>query len=143
MANNTQTFLGFDFGEKRIGTAVGQNITNQARPLITISAEAGVPKWQDIQNLIDEWRPNAMVVGIPYNMDGSEQFTTELAKVFATELNQRFHLPVHEIDERLTTVAARDEVFEQGGYKALKNKEIDCYAAKLILETWLNTNIQP
>lgn len=140
MTNNTQTFLGFDFGEKRIGTAVGQNITNQARPLITITTQEGEPNWNAIQTLIDEWRPHALVVGIPYNMDGSEQFTTALAKAFALQLNRRFQLPVYEIDERLTTVAARDEVFAQGGYKALKNKQIDCYAAKLILETWLYSN---
>ncbi len=133
-----QTYLGFDFGTKRIGVAVGQALTKTASPLKNLSAQDGVPDWQLIQKLIEQWRPQALIVGIPLNMDGSEQAITKRARRFANRLHERFKLPVHGIDERLTTVSARSELFDSGGYKALKKQEIDSFAAKLILESWLN-----
>lgn len=130
--------LGFDFGMKRIGVAVGQTITKTARPLTMIPAIDGTPNLDMLTKLIKTWQPAALVVGIPLNMDGTEQKTTHAARQFAEMLRTRFQLPVHEIDERLTTKAARENLFEEGGYKALQNRQVDSVAAQLILQNWLN-----
>lgn len=129
--------LGFDFGTSKMGVAVGQTVTKTANPLGLIRAEKGIPRWETIQKLIDEWQPVALVVGVPLNMDGTSQWTTKRAKEFAHELNTRFHLPVFEVDERLTTVEARDRVFQEKGYKGLQKTAMDAVAAKIILEAWL------
>lgn len=136
MNDASDILLAFDFGTKRIGVAVGQTVTKTARPLATLSAKEGQPQWKEVDNLIKTWRPNALVVGIPLNMDGTEQPLTQAAKKFANALRKHYQLPVHGIDERLTTRDARDQVFTKGGYKALQNKQIDSVAAQLILETW-------
>lgn len=134
MKNNV--LISFDYGTKRIGVAVGQCVTQTARPLPTLEAKDNQPDWQKIKKLLLDWRPDAFVVGIPLNMDGTEQPLTQLAKQFADELQQRFNIPVYGVDERLTTRDARERVFKQGGYKALKKTEVDGVAAQLILETW-------
>ena len=130
-------FLGFDFGYRRIGSAVGQHITQSASPLSTLSARQGTPDWQDIKKLIDEWRPEALIVGLPTHIDDSEQYTTPAAREFARQLETRFKLPVHLVDERLSTKEARSRLFEQGGYSKLQSAEIDSIAACVILEQWL------
>lgn len=134
----TGTFLGFDFGTKRIGVAVGQALTKTATPLSHLKARDGVPDWQLITKLIQEWHPVAFIVGIPINMDGTDQPVTTLARAFAIELTDRFQLQVHQVDERLTTKAARSKLFEYGGYRALQKHDIDSIAAKIILESWLS-----
>lgn len=128
-----QIFLGFDFGMRRIGVAVGQALTQSASPLTTIKAQDGVPAWEEIARLIKTWDVNALIVGIPYNMDGTEQDTTFAARRFAHKLKNHFHLPVHLVDERLTTIEARGQMekLERG---------IDSHAAKIILESWLRQN---
>ena len=128
--------LGFDFGTKKIGIAVGQVITGVATPLSIIKAENGKPSWQVIEDLIKKWKVEAFVVGIPYNMDGSEQNTTAMAKKFANRLADRFKLPTYHVDERLTTVEARQALFDSMKHSKIKPGDIDCYAAKLILESW-------
>jgi len=133
-----QVYLGFDFGLKRIGVAVGQTITHTAQPLKTLQAENGVPNWQDVEKIIMEWTPDGLVVGIPLNMDGTEQPITQNAKQFAKQLEKKFNQSVFEADERLTTLEARNQVFSQGGYKALQKTEMDSIAAKLILERWMD-----
>ena len=131
-------YLGFDFGYKRIGVAVGQSVTGSAKPLKTEPAKEGVPDWRSIANLVQSWKPQALIVGLPTCIDGSEQYTTAAAKQFATELMTRFNLPVHLVDERLTTVEARAHLFEQGGYRKIKKTPIDSIAACIILEQWLH-----
>ncbi|KPJ68201.1 MAG: Holliday junction resolvase [Coxiella sp. DG_40] len=133
------TFLGFDFGLKRIGIAVGQSITMSATPLSTINVR-NTSHWKAIAKLITTWKPHALIVGIPVNMDGSEQPITKQARRFAKQLYDQFHLPVHQVDERLTTKAAREKIYETGGYKALQKAAIDSIAAKLILESWIREN---
>jgi putative Holliday junction resolvase len=132
-----RVLLGFDFGMKRIGVAVGQTVTESARPLITLKANQGNPSWEAIAKLIKTWQPDAFIVGIPLNMDGTEQPITQSARDFALQLHQRFSLPVHEMDERLSSKDARERLFAEGGYKALQNGQVDQVAAQLILQNWL------
>lgn len=131
--------LGFDFGTKRIGVAVGQSITQTATPIDTITAKMGIPDWQEVANLIEQWSPAELVVGVPLKLDGSQLSTTSLAQQFATQLREHTQLPVHEFEERLSTKSAREMIFERGGYKALQKSQIDSVAAALILEHWLLT----
>ncbi|MBN1684932.1 MAG: Holliday junction resolvase RuvX [Gammaproteobacteria bacterium] len=131
------TFLGFDYGTKSIGVAIGQTITKTAQILTTLKAIDGEPNWDEIGELIKKWRPDAIVVGLPLNMNGTEQPLTEKVRVFIQEMKSHFHIPVYPEDERLTTVEARAELFERGGFRSLKKKAIDALSAKLILESWM------
>lgn len=130
-------YLGFDFGYKRIGVAVGQQITCSARPLTILDAKLGVPNWDSVQKIIAEWRPQALIVGLPTCIDDSEQYTTAAARGFARQLRKRFLLPVHLVDERLSTVEARAQLFAEGGYRKIKQSQVDSVAACIILEQWL------
>lgn len=129
--------IGFDFGMKRIGVAVGQAVSIKASPLKTLKACDGVPDWQQVNALLSEWQPQALVVGIPTHMDGTEQRITHAARKFAQKLRHKLALPVYEVDERLTTVEARQQLFDGGGFKKLKSAEVDSVAAALITEQWL------
>jgi len=131
--------LAFDFGLARIGVAVGQSITQTATPLSTLNAKDGIPDWSQIEMLIKEWQPSLLLIGEPLNMDSSEQSITLTARKFANRLHGRFGLPFQMVDERLTSVSAREEIFEYGGYKKLKKTQIDSVAAALILEAWYHT----
>lgn len=128
--------LGFDFGMKRIGVAVGQTITRTARPVATLAARNGEPQWGEIEKLIRRFRPDALVVGIPLNMDGTEQKISGEARRFASLLREHYKITVHEMDERLTTRDARERLFAQGGFKALQDGQVDQVAAQLILQNW-------
>ncbi|KTD24704.1 putative ribonuclease [Legionella lansingensis] len=130
-------YLGFDFGYKRIGVAVGQKITDSARPLTTLDANLGIPNWDLIQKMVNDWQPEALIVGLPTHIDDSEQYTTNAARSFASQLQKRFSLPVHLVDERLSTVEARARLFAKGGYRKIKQSEVDSFAACIILEQWL------
>src|SRR6185312_2504866 len=137
MTQSTHTvLLGFDFGLKRIGVAVGQTVTQTARPLVTLSAVQGEPQWTKLENLVKTWQPDGLVLGVPLNMDGTEQPLTHAARRFAQQLHERFKLPVYEMDERLSTKDARERLFAEGGYKALQQGQIDSIAAQLILQNW-------
>lgn len=135
--SNDYTLLGFDFGLRHIGIAVAQTCTRTAQPLTSLAARQGVPNWDEVTQLIKTWRPRILVVGMPLNMDGTEQPLTQLVRTFSQELETRYQLPVQHADERLTSVEARERLFAMGGYKALQKKNIDSVAAQLILETWL------
>jgi len=132
--------LAFDFGLARIGVAVGQQITKTATPLNTLRAKDGSPDWKQVESLIKEWQPKLLVVGEPFNMDSSDQDITLKARKFANRLHGRFGLAVDLFDERLTSTAAREEIFEYGGYKKLKKTQIDSVAAALILESWFTSS---
>jgi putative Holliday junction resolvase len=134
---HTQIIVGFDFGSKHIGIAVGQTLTKTAHALTSIPAQKGIPRWETISQIIKTWKPHALVVGIPYNMDGTEQPLTHAARAFIQQLIEHYGLPVHGMDERLSTVEARAALFAKGGYKALKKTAIDSLSAQLILESWL------
>lgn len=137
-----QTVLGFDYGLRRIGTAVGQTLTATATAGVTITANHGKPDWQAISQLIDEWQPTALIVGLPLNMDDSEQQLTAAAKRFGNRLHGRYQLPVYYADERLTSKEAAHQLkFSPHSVKKrkLKRSDVDNLAAKLIIETWFDT----
>ncbi|WP_434950885.1 Holliday junction resolvase RuvX [Shewanella sp. HL-SH4] len=131
-----QTILGFDYGTKSIGIAIGQAITASASPLMSIKAVDGIPNWDDIGKLITEWQPDLVVVGLPLNMDGTEQEMTQRARKFANRINGRFGIKVATQDERLTTADAKARLFEFGGFKALSKGQIDAVSAVLIVESY-------
>jgi putative Holliday junction resolvase len=128
-----KTLLGFDYGRKRIGVAVGQQVTQSATALTTISARDGKPDWPAITRLIEEWKPDALVVGIPYHMDGSEQDMTRAARRFCRQLEGRYRLPVHTADERLSSYIVESGLPGSGK----TGQTIDPLSAQVILQDWL------
>lgn len=130
-----EVLLGFDYGTHKIGVAVGQPLTGTASALETLGLVNNKPDWRRIGNLLEEWRPQALVVGHPFEMTGREANNAEGAKRFARQLHGRFQLPVHMADERLTSREAWARLGKEAGKDPGK---VDSYAAKLILETWLN-----
>lgn len=131
--------LGFDFGMKYIGVASGQNITKTATPLTAIKATDGIPNWDEIAELIKTWQPTDIVVGIPVSMDDSTQQMTFNARKFANRMREKFKLPVHFVDERLSTWEAKNELYSHGKKLSVQAvKDINAKAAALITQQWLN-----
>ena len=133
--NQNQIILGFDFGLKHIGLAVGQTLINTARPLVVLKAKDGKPRWQEIEEQLAEWRPSYLVVGLPLNMDGTESDMSVRAKKFANRLHGRFGLAVELCDERLSSFEAKSQLAE--GRKISQGDTVDAIAAQLIVESWL------
>ena len=133
-AARPRTLLAFDFGLKRIGVAVGQTQTRSANPLQTITVKREGPDWPAIAKLIDTWTPDALVVGLPLNMDGSEQEMTHRAERFGRQLEGRFGMRVHLVDERLSTREARNRLQLEGRL----DQDADPVAAQIILEDWFS-----
>lgn len=131
-----RTLLGFDFGTKSIGVAIGQEVTGTASPLEALPARDGIPNWDMIAELYKQWSPQLVVVGLPLNMDGSKQQVTFAAQKFANRLHAKFKVPVQTVDERLTTVDAKARLFELGGYKKLSKGKVDSVSACLIIESF-------
>jgi putative Holliday junction resolvase len=136
--SQVRTFLGFDFGMKNIGVAVGQDLTHTANPLTVIKAREGIPNWGQIQALIDQWQPQQLIVGLPFNMDGTEQEMTQAARRFGNRLKGRFHLPVEWQDERLSTFETLDQLGIQSKMQSNNREDVDRISAQLILQSWLN-----
>lgn len=131
--------LGFDYGTTNIGVAVCQTALGEARPLKPLKARDGVPNWDEIGRLIQEWQPELAVVGLPLNMDGSESEMCARAQKFARRLNGRFNLATEMMDERLSSYEAKGEVMSRGGSRDYRNNPIDSIAAKYIVESWLES----
>jgi len=135
------TLLGFDFGAKRIGVAVGQTLTASTQPLATVTVINGKPDWPHINRLLETWQPDLIIVGLPLQMDGSEQAITRAARRFGHRLNGRYNLPVEMVDERLTSHDAQEIISQQrrsGQRRKHSSKAaLDQIAAELILKTWL------
>ena len=129
--------LGFDYGTQRIGVAFGQSLTGTAQRVCVLKARDGIPDWTQIEALIQEWRPSLFVVGIPYNLDGSESALMVRAIKFAKRLNGRFHKPSYGMDESLSSVEAAEQVLEENR-GAKKRVAIDDIAAQIILENWFS-----
>lgn len=121
------TFLAFDYGLRRVGVATGNSCTRQAQPLRTIAAE-GAARFEQIAALVAEWQPHALVVGVPYHPDGAEHDNTVRARKFGRQLSGRFHLPVHEVDERYSTTEAI-----AGGAR-----DLDAASAAILLQQFFN-----
>lgn len=137
----SDTYLGFDFGSKKIGAAVGQTITGTASPLQTIPAINQNPNWQIISQLITDWQPAGLVVGISRQTDGSDNPITPRMLKFCRQLEGRFKLPVYQQDETLSTFEAKQMLFDDVNVSATRLWQVqDQLAAQLILQTWLNNH---
>lgn len=135
----TQSVIGIDFGTGSIGFAIGQTLTGTASPIGALKAKDGTPDWQQVEKLLKEWQPDLVVVGLPLNMDGTEQPMTVRAKKFANRLHGRFGVQVTTHDERLTTTDAKAHLFESGGYRNLKKGNVDAQSAVVILESYFES----
>lgn len=143
--NQPKTLLAFDWGTQKIGVAVGQSLTQTATPLAEIPARDGIPQWEMIAKLVDEWQPDAFVVGLPLNMDDTESELTPRARKFGNRLHARFKRPWHPVDERLTSFDARKTIAtnaRQTGVAPKKGRMVDSVAAALILETWFSSQTE-
>ena len=133
-------YLGFDYGAKRIGLAVGDAVTGSARPLPAVG-NGRQPDWDALARALKEWHPAGCVVGLPVDLDGNDQTITVQARAFAEALRQRYGLPVHLCDERLSSRAADDELRTARADGRLNRRvrkgDRDGVAARLILEQWL------
>jgi putative holliday junction resolvase len=140
VAPSAEVIIAFDYGVRRIGVAVGQTTTATASPAGVIPVH-GSPDWPAIERCVREWSPGRLLVGVPYNMDGTETVLTATCRAFANELARRFGLPVDCVDERLTSAAATADLREarRSGARTrrVRREDIDAHAARLILETWL------
>ena len=136
--SGTQTLLAFDYGLKQIGVASGQTATGSASPLTVLKARDGIPQWDQVENLLREWQPDRVLVGLPLNMDGSESELSTRARKFANRLHGRFGVTVEMVDERLSSYAAKTEQRAAGGSNDYRKNPVDALAAQIILEGWLN-----
>lgn len=132
-----QRVLGFDFGTKRIGVASAQAVTGTASPLSPVPARDGIPDWEKLDALVAEWTPEALVVGLPLNMDDTESELSHLARKFARRMVARYRLPVFMCDERLSSHSARGLLMEVQSRRKGKLPALDSTAAVLIAEAWL------
>ena len=126
------TYLAFDYGLKRVGVAVGNSLTRQAQPVQTIAAE-GDARFARIAQLVAEWRPDALVVGVPFHPDGAEHENTARARKFGRQLGGRHHLPVHEVDERYSTTEAH----------SLGARDLDAASAAILLQQYFDAMARP
>jgi putative Holliday junction resolvase len=129
--------LGFDFGLRNIGVAVGQSITNTASPLTTLKATDGIPNWKEIEALIEEWKPSDIVVGVPLSLEGNPEPIAFNARKFMNRLRSWYHLPVHEVDERLTSWEAKERLESLPHRKVKSKNEIHAISAVVIVEQWM------
>ena len=127
MASRPLSYLAFDFGTKRVGVASGNSLLRQAAPMTTIAA-VGAARFERIAALLAEWQPDALVVGVPFHPDGAAHDNTRRAQRFARQLQGRFALPVHEVDERYSTT----EALSAGAV------DVDAASAAIILNQFLN-----
>jgi len=137
MANKPQTLIGFDFGLRWIGSAVGQTLTSTATAQSAVTAKDGIPRWEEIDKLFNIWQPDAIVVGLPLNMDGSKSEMSHRARKFGNRLHGRFGLPVHFADERLSSFEAKGDIIADSGSRDFKSQGVDSRSAVIILESWM------
>jgi putative Holliday junction resolvase len=137
----TLTLFGIDFGTRKIGIAVGQTLTRTAMGIAVVAVRNGEPDWIEFDKLVKQWKPGAFVVGMPYNMDGSESDMLEQARKFSTTLTTRYMCPCHPIDERLSTRAAKEisrNNAQLRGKRPNDRAQVDAMAAQLLLESWFD-----
>ena len=136
-----QTVLAFDFGKKRIGMASGDTITATAGPRPAVGVTAAGPDWTGIEREVRSFQPHLLVVGAPYNADGSRGSLATAADGFAAELERRFGLPVKRVDERFSSLQASERLKAQRASgerkRRIRREDVDSAAAAVILERWL------
>ena len=137
-----RTVMAFDFGLRQIGVAIGNCLLGTTQPLPILRAKDGVPDWRALEALIDEWRPDLLVVGDPLNMDGSDSELCAQAGKFARRLHGRLGLEVKMVDERLSSFEAKHASREHGHRGDFRRQPVDSLAAELILRTWLAENTE-
>ena len=135
MINPQDIVMGFDFDTKKIGIAIGQGLTGSATPIAIVAARDGIPKWAEIEALLDTWAPKLLVVGLPLHMDDSPSPLSVRAEKFARRLTGRFNIPHQTVDERLSSFAAKG----MGDH----GSPVDDIAAQLILETFFRSQPDP
>ena len=135
------SLLAIDYGERRIGLATGSIAAGISSALRTLLARDGTPDWTELDSVVNEWRPDILVIGLPYNMDGSESDMTTRVRKFVKLLAERYGLPVETVDERLTSAEAEARLKEQRRQgirtRKLKKEDVDSMAAQLIAESWM------
>jgi putative Holliday junction resolvase len=134
------TVLGLDYGRRRIGVAVGQTITGTATPVVTLYCHHDSPDWKAIENLIDQWQPQVIVVGTPLTRVNRGHEIQGLIKRLCSRLHDKFALPVHTFNESYTSAEAyrRLKAMRQAGRtKKISKEEIDSLAAAILLESWM------
>ena len=134
--NGNRRLLAFDFGTRRIGVASGQEMLGTGQPVAMIPARDGIPDWDHVGRLLAVWQPDLVLVGLPLNMDDTENDMCARARKFGKRLHGRYHVPVDMVDERLTSFEAKGEVMASGGSRDFGRHGVDDRAAVLILETW-------
>ena len=143
MPDRPEVLIALDYGARRIGVAVGQTTTGTASPAGTIDVSA-TPDWGALDRCVRDWTPARLLVGVPYNMDGTETVLTGTCRAFGRDLQRRYGLPVEFVDERLTSVAAQSDLREArrtgARSRRVRREDIDANAARLILETWLGAH---
>ncbi|MCG2633311.1 MAG: Holliday junction resolvase RuvX [Gammaproteobacteria bacterium] len=132
-----QTLLGFDYGSRRIGVAMAQQPGNVTRRLKFVNNSPTRPDWPAIDRLVAEWLPNALVVGLSRHGDGSDSPVTRAIRKFAGKLGDRFDRPVYFEDERLSSVAAREALLDEGLPETKIARHLDSESARQILLSWL------
>ncbi|XAJ77727.1 Holliday junction resolvase RuvX [Buchnera aphidicola (Ceratovacuna keduensis)] len=128
-------YISFDYGTKNIGVAIGQKITNTGNILDSIKSKNKNINWKKIEKIIKLWNPKSIIIGLPLNMDGTEQKFTKQTKNFANKVSKKFNIKVHMHDERLSTVEAKSILFKKG-FKNLTKNKINSTSALIILESW-------
>ncbi|TNF93459.1 MAG: Holliday junction resolvase RuvX [Gammaproteobacteria bacterium] len=131
-----ESYLGFDFGTKRLGIATGQSVSKTATPLTILDVSRGI-QWEKITAIIDEWHPSALIVGLPLTADGTETPIIQAINKFIRQLAGRYHLPIHTIDEHLSSHTAKNLLNRTSTRKIAP---LDASAAAVILQTWLELN---
>ncbi|HXD83528.1 MAG TPA: Holliday junction resolvase RuvX [Rudaea sp.] len=133
--------LGFDYGARRIGVAVGNGLTRSARALEVVNNGAQGVDWQRVDALQREWHPQLLLVGLPLTMDGNEQANSRAARAFAAALQTRYAIDAQMVDERLSSREAAQRFAEgraRGESRRKHAQNLDALAAAIIVETWLN-----
>jgi putative Holliday junction resolvase len=140
-----QLVLAFDFGRRRIGVACGDTLSRTARPLVGVANATTGPRWDIVDSLMREWQPALIVVGLPYNVDGSESGMSAAARGFANEIERRYALPVRLIDERYSSLEASTRLRSERESGLRKHRvakaDVDAAAACVILERWFIESI--
>jgi putative Holliday junction resolvase len=134
----TQTLFALDYGTKKLGVAVGQTLTRTATGIAVLPVRSLEPDWAQLDLLVQRWKPDTFVVGLPYNMDGSDSTMTARARRFAEKVEERYGRPVIGVDERLSTREARDiarQNAERAGRRPNDRAVVDALVAQLLLES--------